>query len=36
MQAPGAVLDEDQRVQALERDGVQMQEIGGDDARNLA
>jgi hypothetical protein len=30
--AAGAVFDEDQGVQALERDGVQVREVGGDDA----
>jgi hypothetical protein len=35
VEAPGAVLDEDQGVQALEGHGVEVQEIGGDDAVGL-
>jgi prevent-host-death family protein len=33
--APGAVLDEHQGVQALERDGVEVQEVGGYEAVGL-
>jgi hypothetical protein len=33
--AAGAVFDEDQGVQALERDGVEVQEVGGEDAVGL-
>ncbi|MFB7757586.1 hypothetical protein ACFC18_49800 [Streptomyces sp. NPDC056121] len=35
VEAPGAVLDEDQGVQALERDGIDVEEVGGDDAVGL-
>ncbi|WP_317617331.1 hypothetical protein [Streptomyces antnestii] len=36
VEAPGAVLDEDQGVQALERDGIDVEEVGGDDAMGLS
>jgi hypothetical protein len=35
VEAAGAVLDEDQGVQALERDGLEVEEVGCDDAVGL-
>jgi hypothetical protein len=35
VEAPRAVFDKDQGVQALEGDGVEVQEVGGDDAVGL-
>ncbi len=35
MNAPGAVLDQDQRIDALEQDGVDVDEVDGEDAVGL-